>query len=281
MALVAAPRSRPETTGAPESPEMLFPEARRRRRRRWMAGTAVAIVCASAIGVGVTMSSSGSGGAIGHTAIPRSPSPAHANLSAAGSSAKLAGGRWTSLGPPHPGVNMVWDLTAWTGKYVIAWGSGDPCCASGSEGNSEHGAAFDPVAHAWTSMPPAPVNVTVESTIWTGRQVLVWGSVPTSTLRTGRNRLLAFDPSTWRWKQLAAPPIVRRSSAQVLWSGTRLIVIGGQASSITPLLNGASYDPAANRWNTLPTLPQFAGRAGTKSEAVSLTATSEANTLYV
>lgn len=286
MALVAPPRYQPETTRAPEVPEMLFPEARRRRRRRWMVGIAVVVLCASGVGVGFAVSSSGSGGGTGRGAYPGSPDPARAKLSAAAASgAVLAGGRWTMLVPPHPGVETMWDLAAWTGKFVIAWGSANPCCATASgkptEGSSEHGAAFDPVTHSWRSMPPAPVDVTIESTIWTGRQVLVWGSASTAARRANRNTLLEFDPTTWRWKRLATPPIALRSAAEVLWSGTRLIVIGGQANSITALLNGATYDPRANRWKALPTVPHVAAGASEKEVPVSLTAAWAANTLYV
>jgi len=189
------------------------------------------------------------------------------------------------LSPPHPGDETRWDVTAWTGKYVIAWGSTHSCCATvfgeTAEGSSEHGAAFDPLTHAWRPMPPAPVDVTVESTIWTGRQLLVWGSAPTVAPRTDRNTLLEFDPSTWGWKRLAAPPIALRSSAEVLWSGTMLVVVGGQARSNTALLNGATYDPRSNRWKVLPTVAHVAARAAEKEVPVGLTAAWAANTLYV
>lgn len=281
MAVVTPPRSPLETTRAPDVPEVLFREARRRRRRRWMAVIAVVVLCASGVSLGVTLSRSGSGGGAGRGASPRSAGPAPATLgAAAGSGAELAGGHWTTLMRPHPGVERAWDLTAWTGKYVIAWGSTNPCCRP-IRGSSEHGAAFDPASRSWRSIPPAPVDVTVESTIWTGRQVLVWGSAPPAAQRATRDTLLGFDPATWRWQRLATPPIAPRSAAEVLWGGARLIVIGGYDRSTGVLLNGATYDPQANRWSALPAVPRFAAGAGSKEEPVDVTAAWAAGTLYV
>ena len=85
----------------------------------------------------------------------------------------------------------------------------------------------------------------------------------------GRRRL--------RW----APPIPSRTGAEVVWSGTRLIVIGGHGSSITALLNGATYDPRTNRWSALPAVPRVVVGAGSKAEPVGVTAAWSAGALYV
>ena len=79
---------------------------------------------------------------------------------------------------------------------------------------------------------------------------------------------------TWPWTQLAAPPLTPRSNAQVLWSGTRLIVIGGtnqvviggHTDSSKSLLSGATFDPQANRWSPLPALPKYVVAKGTSEE---------------
>jgi hypothetical protein len=83
--------------------------------------------------------------------------------------------------------------------------------------------------------------------------------------------LLSFDPAKWSWGRLASPKIAPRSVAQVAWTGTRLIVFGGQGRSGT-LLDGASYDPATNRWSPLPPLPRMNAPAGSKAEPVGATA---------
>ena len=282
MATVAPP-PQPETKRVPDVPEVLFPEARRRRRRRWLTGAAVATLAAAIVGAGLAAAGSGSGGG-GARAAATDP-PTGAPGTAPGPAGDLAGGKWSPLAPPSGGAEKSWYLAAWTGKYVIAWGSGSPCCTTPAgrpaNGSSEQGAAFNPASNTWRSIPPAPVDFTVESTAWTGRQVLVWGSATGRVAGTTRNVLWGFDPATWRWKRLAPPPIGPRSDARVLWGGTRLIVVGGQGPSALELLNGAAYNPANDRWSLLPAMPHFVSGPGSKEEPVGLTPAWANGALYV
>ena len=276
MAIVAPP-PQPETKGMPDPPEVLFPEARRRRRRRWMIAAAIAALCAAIVGVGLTAA----GGGTGHGgALPVAAD--RFGSTAPGSAGNLVGGRWSTMAPPRPGSEKTWQLAAWTGKWVIAWGSANPCCTTAAAGSSEHGGAFDPASNSWRPIPPAPVNFRVESTIWTGRQVLVWGFAHGQAAGYAHNVLWGFDPATWRWTRLAPPLIGPRSNASLLWSGTRLIVIGGQAPSApVELLSGATYDPKTNKWSLLPAIPRFVSGPSSKEEAVALTPAWAADTLYV
>jgi len=265
---------------------MLIPEAHRRRRRRWMVGIAVVVLCVSGVGLGVAVLASGSGGDDGSGLSPSSPASIPTTLGTPPvSGVDLAGGRWTTLPPPNLGVEKAWNLAAWTGKYVIAWGSAGPCCGSlpgePTGGSSVHGAAFNPGSNLWRSLPPAPIDFKVESTTWTGSQVLVWGSVPAAAQQATQNVLLEFEPKTWRWKRLAASPMSPRWAAEVLWSGTSLIVIGGHGQSTPALLNGETYDPHSNRWSALPVFPSVVAVPGSRAEPVGVTAAWAVNTLYV
>lgn len=287
MTVVTPPRPAVEATGSQDGPELLFPEARRRRRRRWMIGLAVVALCASGAGAGFMLSGSGSGDGSGHAGLlsHTDPPPAAANVTTV-SAGELAGGRWSMLVPPQGTLERTWDLAEWTGRYVIAWGSTTPCCTTvpgkPQGGSSDHGAAFDPTKGTWRSLPPAPVDVTVESTTWTGNQVLVWGSKPTGS-QPSRNVLLELDPTTWRWRRLAAPTMAPRTGAEVLWSGTRLIVFGGTGpgSSDTTVLSGATYDLRTNRWHALPAVPRYRVAAGSRQAPVGTTAAWDGGTLYV
>lgn len=285
MPVVMSPRPQPQTA-RPDVPEVLFPEARRRRRRRWTIGVAAVALCASAVGLSVAVAAGGSGGRAGPASpgisggrTPTTPGPA------AESGAELAGGTWARLAPPRAGVVKAWDLAVWTGRDVIAWGSTSPCCGSvpgePTGGSSEHGAALDPASGTWRALPAAPVDVTVEATAAIGRQVLVWGSAPAAAPSGTRNVLLGFDPTTWRWKRLATPPLAARTAAQVFSTGTTLIVIGGQARSTAVLMSGATYDPRTNQWSALPAIPRVAAAPGSKEEPVGVTAAWAAGTLYV
>jgi hypothetical protein len=286
MAIAPPLQSPTETTQASGPPEMLIPEAHRRRRRRWMVGIAVVVLCVSGVGLGAAVLASGSGGDKGSGLPPSAPDPLPITLGTPPvSGVDLAGGRWTTLPPPNLGVEKVWNLAAWTGTYVIAWGSVEPCCGSlpgePTGGSSVHGAAFNPGSNIWRSLPPAPIDVNVESTIWTGSQVIVWGSTPAAAQQATQNVLLEFEPKAWRWKRLATPPMSPRSAADVLWSGTSLIVIGGHDQSTPALLNGETYDPQSNRWSELPIFPNVTAVPGSSAEPVGVTAAWAVNSLYV
>jgi hypothetical protein len=282
MVNVASPR--PQASRAFEAPAMLFPEARRRRRLRWMAGTAALALCASGLGIGLQVSGSGSGDRAGHIVSPRSANTSANKVNtAAGTVTELARGRWSNLVPPHPGIEKTWYLAAWTGRYVIAWGSAEAFCETGESecGNSQYGEAFDVASGTWRSLPPAPVDVTVESTVWTGQEVLAWGE-PVGTPEPSDNVVLEFDPATWSWTRSANAPMSPRSDADVVWGGSRLVVFGGFGTSGTTRLSGATYDPQSNRWSPLPSVPPRASApAGDSKEPVDTTAAWANDTLYI
>jgi hypothetical protein len=222
---------------------------------------------------------SGCGGRSGSPTNPASQSEGEASGNGASvvSAVALAKGHWSRLTPP-PGSETNWDLAVWTGKYVFAWGSTESCCTGGPSnpnlGSSEHATAFDPATGIWRRMPPAPVSINIESTIWTGSVVLVWGSTPPSgpgVAEVTPNVLLSFNPTSWRWRRLSSPTLKQRSEADVAWTGRTLIVFGGNGPSRT-LLDGAAYDPATNRWTPLPALPRVTVPAGSTAEPVGTTA---------
>lgn len=284
MAIMTPLLPKSNTTLSTRLSDLATPKAR--RQRRWLVVSVVIALCTLGAGIGLTVAGSGFGGGPGSRATPGAPDGSSLALRAgAGPAVDLAGGRWSTITPPRRGAVRNWHLAAWTGKYVIAWGIPSHCCgtvtAKPTMGSSEWGVALNPVGGSWRSIPPAPVDFMVESTTWTGNEVIVGGSTSGLTVRSAHNVLFGFDPTTWRWKRLAPPPIGTRSDAQVLWSGARLIVIGGQGHSATVSLNGATYNPATNRWGVLPAIPIVAVGSESKEEPVGVTPAWAAGTLYV
>lgn len=187
-----------------------------------------------------------------------------------GSVMDLAAGRWSRLASPPEGEGY-WRLALWTGRDVIAWGRTRIAAGTtpnSTSGTSKHGAAFDPASGRWRRLPPAPIAFFVESTIWTGHAALAWGWAPERSGRPGRNVLLAFDPTRWRWERRARPTMAPRTDAAVAWTGSELVVFGGQSTSGKTLVDGASYDLATNRWGPLPTPPRFEAPSGSTASPV-------------
>jgi N-acetylneuraminic acid mutarotase len=70
-----------------------------------------------------------------------------------------------------------------------------------------------------------------------------------------------FDPATGVWTPLptAGAPDARFHHRAV-WTGTEMIVFGGEGVSGGAITSTAAYDPAKNTWRSLPALPAGATR---------------------
>ena len=61
----------------------------------------------------------------------------------------------------------------------------------------------------------------------------------------------------YRWSQLPASPIASRTGAVGVWTGTQLVIWGGNSGrrADVPHADGATYDPATRTWSALPPGP--------------------------
>lgn len=133
----------------------------------------------------------------------------------------------------------------------------------------------------WTQTRPAPVEGTSPrhrvGAVWTGEQVVVWGG---STNVNGHcdhgpyDDGAAWDPATGGWDPLPAAPLSARTDAQLSWSGSEVLVVGGETMTATdpchprPVLDAAAYGPvpdAEGAWRVLPPVPLPAGDGVTAS----------------
>jgi N-acetylneuraminic acid mutarotase len=114
----------------------------------------------------------------------------------------------------------------------------------------------------WSTLPPAPIAPRSGAVVvWTGSELFVWGGTATSGAGT---RLYsdgaAYDPSSRTWSVLAASPLSPRSGASAIWTGSEVLVFGGEVKgtspgSTRPSESSASYDPSTNTWQSLPSAP--------------------------
>jgi Sporulation and spore germination len=133
-------------------------------------------------------------------------------------------GSWRRLPKPPVAAPTV---VAWTGRELIGW-------------NSAGGAAYRPDAKRWRRLPAAPL---LGSAAWTGHELIV----------VSGSRAAAFVPSRG-WHEL--PPLAEpREGATLVWDGSELLVVGGNAAPV----QGFAYDPSANSWRRLA--PMDSGRA--------------------
>jgi N-acetylneuraminic acid mutarotase len=113
-----------------------------------------------------------------------------------------------------------------------------------------------------TSTANAPVGRTVQTTVWTGSEMIVWGgnNVDQSQFFNTGGR---YDPSTDSWTAtnlINAPDA--RSEHTAVWTGSEMIVWGGVAAGPSSLNTGGKYNPSIDSWTATSTTSAPDGRAG-------------------
>ena len=158
---------------------------------------------------------------------------------------------WSEMAP-SPLSARTYPGSAWTGTALLVWGglAGD----SLSSGQLGDGAAYHPSERAWRPLPPAPIGPRAPLSVWTGEELIVWGTAVRrgDTPRDGA----AYRPATDTWRRIADAPI-DVSDAVAVWTGREMIVFGAALSPAnnapgTPTAIGAAYDPATDTWRSIP-----------------------------
>jgi hypothetical protein len=124
---------------------------------------------------------------------------------------------------------------------------------------------YDPAQESWTWAPRSPLRWrAAAAVVTTGRQAIVWGGATNLGARGDaqvQGHGAVFDPRQRTWRRISAAPIGPRAFHSAVWSGDRMIVWGGVAEPYVAgkrarlRNNGASYDPALDRWTRLAPAP--------------------------
>lgn len=171
------------------------------------------------------------------------------NVNADGLVFDAASRTWDTM-PAAPLEPRTHATSAWTDSELLVWGGWQG--AYGYEFAEGFGAGYDPATKSWRSLPPAPITPRAPLSVWTGRELIVWG---TSLRVQDRPRDgAAYDPSTNTWRTIPDAPI-ELTDATAAWTGDEMIVFGaalhGGNVPETPTAIGAAYDPQANSWRRI------------------------------
>lgn len=174
--------------------------------------------------------------------------------------------RWRPV-PEGPLGARAGGVAAWTGREMVVWGGVD----LGDGRELQDGAAYDPATNGWRTIAASPLAGRDDpAAVWTGRELLVWGgnTVDGGFFADGA----AYDPAADRWRSLAAGTLAARTAPATVWTGREMVVWGGfgvpgasdagpldqviqRRTLLTPVGDGAAYDPATDRWRTLEPVP--------------------------
>ena len=151
-------------------------------------------------------------------------------------------GSWRML-PAAPLAARVPAAYAWTGREMLVWGDAH----RGAE--AVDGAAYDPARDAWRSLPPAPLALNQATAVWSGKEMIVVGSLlDTSNWSEAEHAsAIAYDPRRNSWRTLPPYPLSPQASTAV-WTGRELIAWDYE-------LRAGAYDPTRDAWRELPDLP--------------------------
>ena len=138
----------------------------------------------------------------------------------------------------------------WTGTEMIIWGGS---FWNGSEvAPLNDGACYNPRTDTWRTLSTngAPVPRSSHTAIWTGSEMIVWGSGGGVVSSNGAR----YNPSndTWSSTSLSGSPKGMADHVAV-WTGTEMIIWGGSWNKAI-MQFGASYNPINDRWSQLSTI---------------------------
>jgi N-acetylneuraminic acid mutarotase len=160
---------------------------------------------------------------------------------------------WRSL-PPSPLTHRRQAAGAWTGtEMIVSGGSASPDSDDSHAAPATDGAAWNAATNTWHPIAAMPTTLPGEdpTAVWTGREVLVWSSAA-SPGEGGREVVLAYNPSTDKWRSLPPSGLELRTNAVVVWTGKELVVWGGLSSDLRyPVEDGARLDPVTGKWRRI------------------------------
>lgn len=239
----------------------------RSRRRRWIVAALalclVSLVASLLIALG-PLSGGQTPPSSNQTTGACAGTPAGCGSQRGGTAAALTTGRWESL-PPGPLASRVNETAVWTGRQLLVWGGIHESVGIGTSFPPPSqalgdGAAYDPTTGTWKTLPQSPLSPRGGAAgVWTGTEAIFWGGYAPQTASDFHSDGAAYDPGTGRWRQLPPSPLSPRRGASAIWTGSEMLIFGGDQANAKRLDDGALYRPSTDSWSRLPVLPSDPG----------------------
>jgi N-acetylneuraminic acid mutarotase len=132
----------------------------------------------------------------------------------------------------------------WTGTEMIVWGGFNSTTFPSSGGR------YNPTTDTWTIMSTtnAPAGRWGPSMVWTGTEMLLWGGGTSVMNNTGfRYNPAVGTGGTWTAFSNNGP-LSARQGASAVWTGSEMLLWGGDNGKLLTYSDGIRFNPATNTW---------------------------------
>lgn len=131
-------------------------------------------------------------------------------------------------------------------QSILVWGG------NAGAGVTNSGAALNPSSNTWTALSTtnAPAAREGHTAIWTGTEMIVAsGRVPSTPSYIYLNSGGRYNPATNTWATISSSGAPALGGSASIWTGTKMLVMGGTSNSLPITSESYYFDPATNAWS--------------------------------
>jgi N-acetylneuraminic acid mutarotase len=166
---------------------------------------------------------------------------------------------WTATSTANAPGRRKNHTAVWTGSEMIVWGGS----SENNFGELNTGGRYNPISNSWsaTTTVNAPAARTYPTAVWTGSEMIAWGGSAGPFNSVIFNTGGRYNPSSNSWVNTGtnnAPP--GRKYHTAVWTGSEMIVWGGEGAEFPALDTGGKYGPATDEWTATSTTDVPDGR---------------------
>ena len=171
---------------------------------------------------------------------------------------------WTATSRSNAPSARTGHAAVWTGNLMLIWGGGS------SSGFPQYGGGgrYNPNTDTWTDMTAAgaPYKRINMAFVWTGSRLIVWGgrtfftqadcsAVGPPNCQPGINYYwndgARYNPATDAWAPVSSSGLDWRELAATVWTGTEMLVWGGDEGDQITYNDGARYNLSSDTWSPI------------------------------